>query len=690
MRFFLALILLIVPTQTFALSGDWKEDETVAVRLISGVSAVGNEAVVPLGLEIKLKNGWHTYWRTPGPAGLPLQMDWSRSQTEANNLGTATFQYPAPRRYSFYGLETIGYREHVVFPIEAVPAKAGKALNAEASVDFLICSSICVPKHFDLGLVVPEGTAEPSPESTLLQKTREQLPTEPEDAGILLKAVSSDGESLTFTISARERMAQPDIFIEDDKNISFGAPLVEIDPSGFAATLKIKPLDTLPEGVALAKLPLTLTIINGERATEMKAVMPAAVTPPAVFVPQKICFGFALLFAFIGGFILNLMPCVLPVLSLKILSVASHGGGEKERVTQSFLMTAAGILFSFLVLAGATALLKDLEMELGWGVQFQQPVFLMFLVLLLTFFAANMWGLFEITLPRFLADRMDSTYHPKLAGDFATGAFATLLATPCSAPFLGTAVGFALASGIKEIFAVFAALGMGMALPYFIVALFPGAATHLPKPGAWMVVLRRILGFALALTALWLIWVMAAQITPANALNFALMMVALTLVMGLRKGTISDKLVVSGIVIICASALVIGISGEKLPKEPPKMDRLWLEYNPSTLRADIAEGKTVFLDVTADWCLTCAANKKFALSNKEVAQRLFHGDIIAMQANWTNPSSEISDLLRKYGRYGIPFNIVFGPSAPQGIILPELLTPQKVLKALDDATKPKK
>jgi suppressor for copper-sensitivity B len=285
---------------------------------------------------------------------------------------------------------------------------------------------------------------------------------------------------------------------------------------------------------------------------------------------------------------------------------------------------------------------------------------------------------------------MDSTYHPKLAGDFATGAFATLLATPCSAPFLGTAVGFALASGIKEIFAVFIALGLGMALPYFVVALFPRAATLFPKPGPWMVVLRRVLGFALALTAAWLIWVMAAQITPTIALDFALMMVALVIVLALRKGHISGILATTGILVICGTALVIGISGISLPKEPQETERQWLQYSPLTLQADIAEGKIVFLDVTADWCLTCKVNKKFALSNKEIDQRLFHSDIIAMQANWTNPNPVVSDLLKKYGRYGIPFNAVFGPGAPEGIVLPELLTSQTVLKALDAAAGQKK
>ena len=689
-RFLFALILFILPAQAFALAGDWKEDDTVAARLISGVTAVGNDAVIPLGLEVRLASGWHTYWRSPGQAGLPPQLDWSKSETEANNLQSAAFLYPAPRRYVFYGLETIGYREHVIFPIDATLIKAGKALNAEVGVDLLACLSICVPKHFDLSLVLPEGTSTMSSESALLGHAREQLPSDPEESGLLLKGVASDGESLTFSVAARGMMAQPDVFIENEKNIGFGAPEVKIEPSGATATLKVRPVDTLPEGVTLAKLPLTLTIVNGDRATEIKAVTPSMMSAPIVFVPQKIGFELALLFALIGGFILNLMPCVLPVLSLKIVSVVSHGGGDKGRVRLSFLVTAAGILFSFLLLAGTMVALKRFEMTLGWGVQFQQPAFLMFLVLLLTFFAANLWGLFEIPLPRFLADRIDHTYHPKLAGDFATGAFATLLATPCSAPFLGTAIGFALASGTQEIVAVFSVLGFGMALPYLIVALFPSTATCLPKPGAWMVVLRRILGVALALTALWFIWVMAAQITPSYALVFALLMVALTLLLALKKLGTSGKLTTTGILIICGAALIMGSLGGMKPQAPQEVDRQWLSYSPTALRADIAEGKTVFLDVTADWCLTCVANKKLTLSDEEIIRRLFHSDIVAMQANWTNPDPAISDLLQKYGRYGIPFNAIFGPGAPQGIILPELLTPSLVMKALDDASGLKK
>jgi suppressor for copper-sensitivity B len=680
------LILLCFPTQAFALAGDWQENESVAMRLISGVTAAGNDAVIPLGLEVKLAKGWHTYWRSPGDAGLPPQLDWSRSQTEANNLQSASILYPTPHRESNYGMETIGYRDHVIFPIDATLRQAGKDLKAGVTIDLMTCSSVCLPNHFDLELALPAGPANPSAEAPLLQQAREQLPSDPNESGILLKNVGSDGESLTFTIAARERIVQPDIFVENDKNIGFGAPEVVIDPSGFGADLKVKPVDNLPAGVTLAKLPVTLTIVNGDRSTEIKAPASTVLPSPAAFVPETPPFRILLLFALIGGFILNLMPCVLPVLSLKIVSLVGHGGGEEKKVRQSFLVTAAGIMFSFLVLAVAMVVLKHLEMTLGWGVQFQQPAFLMFLVLLLTLFAANLWGLFEVSLPRFLADRMDGTYHSKLAGDFATGAFATLLATPCSAPFLGTAVGFALASGAKEIIGIFAVLGFGMALPYFAVALFPRAATLLPKPGTWMVRLRQIMGVALALTAAWLVWIMMSQIAASRAFVFAQTMIALTLLLALKKRDFFRKLTTVGIIAVCGAALALGLLSDRTSEAAAEIDRQWLEYTPAMLRADIDEGKTVFLDVTADWCLTCKANKNFVLSNEEIVQRLFHSDVVAMQANWTNPAPSVSDLLHKYGRYGIPFNIVFGPRAPQGIVLPELLTRSMVLHALDQAS----
>jgi suppressor for copper-sensitivity B len=238
---------------------------------------------------------------------------------------------------------------------------------------------------------------------------------------------------------------------------------------------------------------------------------------------------------------------------------------------------------------------------------------------------------------------------------------------------------------VPTIIAIFLTLGLGMSLPYLVVALFPQTAIKLPKPGAWMITLRRLLGIALALTAAWLIWVMAAQITTTHAVVFGELMTGIVLVLGLRKYTPRKALTTLGIVIFCVVAMLLGINGALKPKTAPEIDRQWLSYSPHALNADIAEGKVVFLDVTADWCLTCKANMKFTLSNADIAEHLFHSDVVAMQANWTNPDPAVTELLHKYGRYGIPFNAVFGPAAPQGIVLPELLTPQKVLDALGKA-----
>lgn len=676
-----------LPVKAYALASEWQKDEAANVRLVSAIDGVGQEQTIPLGLDVELAPGWHTYWRSPGAAGLPPQIDWQASQNDDGNLQSAALLYPAPKRYTAYGLETIGYHDHVVFPIDAKLRTAGHALNATASVDLLVCSAICVPKHYDLKLAVPAGPATESAEAAAIRQFRDQMPADAEKSGLLLKSIVNDGVNLTVTIEAREPLTDPDLFIEDKQDLSFTAPIVKLSNANHRAQFTVKPADTLPDGTSLAGMDLTLTIIDDNRALEQHVTAPPVTAEAPSLKARPLPLTIAILFAVIGGFILNLMPCVLPVLSMKILSVVSHGGGNKKTVRRSFLTTALGILFSFLILAGMTIVLKAFGMTLGWGVQFQQPIFLVCLILLLTFFATNMWGLLEIRLPYWLADNLSkTTYHPKLAGDFATGAFATLLATPCTAPFLGTAVGFALASGPRDILIIFTALGFGMILPYLAIALFPRIATSLPKPGHWMVTLRHVLGYALASTAFWLIWVLSAQITARFASFVGLSMAGIILLLSLHKTSVSKKLVKIGILDFILVSFIVTISGSLIPKMPPTVDVLWLPFSEHALAADVEEGKTVFVDVTADWCLTCKANKKFILSNDAISERLFHSDIIAMQADWTNPDPIITNFLHKYGRYGIPFNAVFGPAAPQGIVLPELLTPETVAKALDKAS----
>jgi len=687
LSFFVCLLLLVLPRQADALAGEWQRDEAVDVRLISGVDAVGQDKTVPLGLEVRLGEGWHTYWRSPGAAGLPPQIDWKDSKSEQGNLQDATLLYPAPHRYSAYGLDTVGYYDHVVFPIDAQVRRTDHALALTANLDLLVCSAICVPKTFPLELVIPAGVATQSAEAPLIKAFRDQLPGDVRQSGFLLKSVANTGDGLTIRFESANLLQDPDIFIEDDKNIGFTAPVTKVSAGGYAVSFTVKPADTLPEGVQLTGMKLTLTVVNGDHALEQIITVPPATEAAAMQTASSLPLSIAILFAILGGFILNMMPCVLPVLSLKILNLVGHGGAHASVVRRSFLMTAAGILFSFLVLAALTILLKEFGLTLGWGVQFQQPLFLVCLILLLTFFAANMWGLFEIRLPSWLADNLSkTTYHPKLAGDFAIGAFATLLATPCTAPFLGTAVGFALASGPRDILVIFVALGFGMILPYLTIAFFPRFATSLPKPGKWMATLRHVLGVALASTAFWLTWVLSAQITARFAALVGLFMTGILLLLCLRKANASLKLLRRGMIIFALAAFGATLGGSILPKPPAQTDLLWTPFDERAIEADLQEGKTVFVDVTADWCLTCKANKKFVLSQGDIAQRLFHSDIITMQADWTNPDPAITAFLHKYGRYGIPFNVVFGPGAPQGMVLPELLTPASVTKALDQAS----
>jgi len=541
-------------------------------------------------------------------------------------------------------------------------------------------------------------------ERFLIDSYRGRVPGDGSAVGLSLARAVLTGPMATpvLQVTVRSDIAfeAPDLLVEAPPGFLFGKPKTTLANGGKTVVLRLAAL-TVPEGSVIEGKRLTLTVTDGNRGMEQEVVARFA-RPASGDGADRTSLAVILGLALLGGMILNFMPCVLPVLSIKLLSVVKHGGRARDRVRASFLASAAGIVTSFLVLAGVAVALKSLGMTVGWGIQFQQPLFLTAMAVVISLFACNLFGFFEILLPRWAQGlaglgqgpiTAEGAAEPSLVGHFVTGAFATLLATPCSAPFLGTAVGFALSRGAFEIMLIFAVLGLGLALPYLAIAAVPALAARLPRPGPWMVTLRRVLGLALAGTALWLLSVLAKQVGLAPAAVVGGLLAALGAVLWLGHARRAGRLpapAVAGALALAAFVLpamlpapnanAVGQQGGAANE-----DATWKVLDLGLIPALVADGQVVFVDVTADWCLTCQINKKLVLERGEVQARLASGEVVAMRGDWTLPSEEISRYLEGFGRYGIPFAAVYGPALPDGLALPEVLTTDTVVRAMDRA-----
>ncbi len=668
-----------------AAAGDWAETEQGRVRLISAVAGVGSEGRLDLGLQFQLEPGWKIYWRSPGDAGYPPRLDWSASR----NLADPTLSWPVPERFSLFGLETFGYGDEVVLPIAARAVDPAQGVALAAKLDFLVCEEICIPLEADLALALPSGAAASSSHGTLIETYRRLVPGEGAEAGLGFESVGLTGNLEEAVVEARATseiaFETPDLLVEGPPAFSYGKPEVALEDEGRSAVIRVPVLARSGARSVIEGKPLTVTLVDGRRGLETTVIARFAegATPRFDLAGLAVILGLA----FIGGLILNVMPCVLPVLSLKLLSVVSHGGGERAQVRRSFLASAAGILASFLGLALLVLGLKGAGMAVGWGIQFQQPIFLVAMILVLMLFAWNLFGLFEFHLPRALGGLGAQGDDKSLAGSFWTGALATLLATPCSAPYLGTAVGFALARGPLEIVAVFLALGLGMALPYVLVAAVPGLAIRLPRPGAWMLWVKRVMGLALLGTAVWLLTVLWAESGLAAALAVAVMALATAPVLWLDlRRKLAPGVAAAAILGLALAAFITPPTlGKPVAARDAGGAGNWQTLEATQIAGLVAQGKVVFVDVTADWCITCQYNKVQVLDDGRVAERLEAAGVVTLRGDWTRPDPAISAYLESFGRYGIPFNAVYGPGLPAGKALPEILSVNGVLAALDEA-----
>jgi len=680
-----------------AQSSEWKGIDKAQVRLVSSMDALGDANELLLGLQFKMEKGWKVYWRSPGDAGYPPEIDWQGS----SNFQSAEMRWPRPERFMVLGLETIGYKKEVVYPIVLQTQNSQDESTLKAHVRFLTCDDVCIPVETDLELTVPAGQALASEHAQLINKFNSLVPLTADNQGVKISSATlyadaddkKGGGTLRLNVKTDWRQTKPDALTEGPIELAFFKPTLKLSKDQKETVIDV-PLDGLQflEGGYEGK-PFTLTFMDGVRAFEMTTnVVKGEGTLPVLegFVGAEdtalnsLSLGTILALAVLGGLILNLMPCVLPVLSLKILGLISHGGGEHKTVRLSFLASAGGIIFSFFVLAGVLILMKSGGASIGWGIQFQQPLFLIALALIVILFACNMWGFFEINLPTWLYDVGERSSHVHgLGGHFMTGAFATLLATPCSAPFLGTAVGFALSQGPSEILMVFGALGVGLALPYLLIAAFPNVATRLPKPGQWMVTLRKILGLALLGTALWLVSVLMVQIGMNGAIVISGLLAAVIFVFAFKGKfkRVATPLVVS----LFVAVFVVPSLVQKDEVDKQAAEKLWTKFDETKISKLVGQGQVVFVDVTAEWCITCQVNKNLVMYQGDAFEALSSEEVTPMKADWTNPDDVIAAYLASFKRYAIPFNAVYGPNAPEGIVLPELLSEDDVLDAISKA-----
>jgi suppressor for copper-sensitivity B len=663
----LALALIAAPQLAPAAASPEVSGHVVTGRLIAPQGGVpARAATLSAGIDLRLEDGWKTYWRSPGEVGLPPALDWSGSA----NVAEVTLDYPAPERFTAFEIENFGYGGEVVFPLTVALEEPGRATRLDVALTLLVCADICVPETLEMSLDLPAGAgAFDAAAAARLAEWVARVPGDGAAAGIALDRVHLDAAALTLTAVSDAPFARPDVFPERGvaAPASYGRPDLRLSADGRTLWARL-PVLAPGEG------PLDVTVTDGARAATLRADPGPAPPPPPPAAGGA--FWAAIGAALLGGLILNVMPCVLPVLSIKLASALQMRDRGPGRVRLGFLAAAGGVLAFFALLGAVVVGLRAGGVAVGWGMQFQQPAFLALMVGLMVLFAANLFGLFHLALPQGAQTALArAETGPSLRADFATGAFAAVMATPCSAPFLGTAVAYALTSGPAATMAVFLAMGAGLAAPFLLLAARPGWVRALPRPGRWMNAVKLAMGALLLLAAAWLLWVLLGSAGPlvAGAVAAAAAATLLTLWLG-RRGWLA----LPGLAVIVAAAL--------LPAQAPRAapEAGWEAWSPARLEARGAT-EIVLVDVTADWCLTCQANKRLVLDDSDVAAALGAAGATPLRADWTRPDPAIAAYLADHGRYGIPFNAVYGPGAPDGIVLPELLTERAVLDALGRA-----
>ena len=643
--------------------------DMVDVSFISTLTKI-NKNNFYIGLEFNLKPDWKIYWRQPGDSGMPPTLDFSSSK----NLKSFELQWPYPiKELEAANILTNVYKNNVIIPIKLSVIDVTKTLYLNTMLSFQVCKDICIPIETNLFLKLYPGEAELTDKFHNIELALSKVPVEYKKTGIKNILINKHSKNALI------------INIENTINFPSG-PLEVFLENGdhYIKILKINILENFNNNIK-AKLVLEDAVDNYKKIniTLVKGNLVAYADSINIKESNFDSILVILVMAFIGGFILNFMPCVLPVLTLKLSRILSNNYKEYSSIRFNFLLTTLGIVFSFICLAFITIGLKNITGEIGWGIQFQQPLFLFFLIFILIIFSLNLFNFLEINLPSNLSSNINNYIKNKKHGiAFFEGAFATLLATPCSAPFLGSAVSFALSSSFYITLSIFIVLGIGMSFPYILFIVFPSLVRFLPKPGTWMVYLKYFLGFGVMLTAVWLGYVC---IMIVGLRIFTVFILSIIILLLMFNKTINKNKY--GFLLIALLIITVFFTYTSKVLDKYSLDfsnnSEWVKYNSDSLLNYINGGSTVFIDITADWCVTCKVNKLLILNSKEFKNIAKNNNLILMRGDWTKPDNKITQFLQKSNRYGIPFNALYNIKYPEGIIFSELLT----LKEIKDSIK---
>ncbi len=614
-------------------------DAHTQVELVSSVKTIRAGEPFEVAVRMTMDPGWHVYWKNPGDSGLPPVIHWNLP----DSFRAREIRWPIPERLQESELTTYGYTQEVFLIAEIAPSPAitENTVTLRADIKWLACEKICIPGKADLLLDLKVGpVAQPSAWADHFTKTHSRW-VQPSPWPVNAFAdTASIGLNVAVPLTQRATIASVEFFPDqDDLIIHSAAQTLHFTDSGLELVM---PRSTIQAGKvdSFSGILVVQDTTGAQRAFEMAVdqvairTVAAPLTVPAL---PGISLWVALLFAFIGGLILNLMPCVLPVLSIKVLSLVDKGGDRKKALLSS-LFFALGVLVSFWILAGLLITLKALGRPIGWGFQFQSPVFLIIMCLVLFVFALNLWGLFAIDIFFPQAAAYINRHHG-YGKTFFSGVLAVLLATPCTAPFMGTAIGFAITQDALRNFLIFTFLALGFAFPVVLLSMSPRLLKFVPRPGPWMNTFKRLLALLLVGTIAWLIWVLSHVVDS------------------------------------------------RAPMRPVEIDEAfipWMDYSPELMRALREEGKIVFLDFTAKWCLSCQVNEQVVLRNKAVVDKFQELGVSAVKADWTRFDGRITRALAELGKNSIPVYVIYyGQDHQHKKVLPEIITPAIVLEALE-------